>query len=457
MNDRDESRDAQIAGALRKAVADAFRKDPESVTLRTVRNEVAEELKLGEGFFKSDPYWKDKSKEIVLQEGDIQNANMEAPPPKTSPEKKKRVAKAPAAKKATAKKVTAKKPAPKKEDISEPEPDVGGAEDEDEDEEDIAPKPRKRGRPTKTAAEKKPVAKSRARVKKVVKGEDEEKEEEKEKEVEVTERHSTPNVEPKDEDDDSVLSDLPDDFLDEPEPPKKKLKKSIVQSPSSKATKASPKAAKAAKAEIVDSENEEASALKAEQNGESAGGESGDESEMSVVLDETPKKKARGRKAVAASGDTKKKGKAAAAKPKKATKAKAKASGKESSPDEEQIKTLQGWLVKCGIRKMWSRELAKCDTPKEKIQHLRQMLSDAGMSGHYSLAKATKIKARRELEDEVAGVQAGVSDWNNTNDGMVTTRSGRTSISSPSTGRRLVQRSRGLEGLEFLDGQSDSD
>jgi len=66
---RDESRDAQIAGALRKAVADAFRKDPESVTLRTVRNEVAAELGLGEGFFKSDPYWKDKSKEIVLQEG----------------------------------------------------------------------------------------------------------------------------------------------------------------------------------------------------------------------------------------------------------------------------------------------------------------------------------------------------------------------------------------------------
>jgi len=90
------------------------------------------------------------------------------------------------------------------------------------------------------------------------------------------------------------------------------------------------------------------------------------------------------------------------------------------------------------IRKMWSRELAKCDTPKEKIQHLKKMLSDAGMAAPYSLAKATKIKARRELEDEVAGVQADVSDWNNTNDGMVTTRSGRTSVSSPNTGRRLV-------------------
>ena len=69
MSYRDESRDAQIAGALRKAVADAFSKDPESVTLRTVRNEVAAELKLGDGFFKSDPHWKDKSKEIVMQEG----------------------------------------------------------------------------------------------------------------------------------------------------------------------------------------------------------------------------------------------------------------------------------------------------------------------------------------------------------------------------------------------------
>jgi len=60
------------------------------------------------------------------------------------------------------------------------------------------------------------------------------------------------------------------------------------------------------------------------------------------------------------------------------------------------------------------------------------------MSRPYSATKASKIKARRELEDEVAGVQAGAADWNNTNEGMVTTRSGRNTISTPNTGRKLV-------------------
>lgn len=441
MSDRDESRDAQIAGALRKAVADAFRKDPESVTLRTVRNEVAAELGLGEGFFKSDPYWKDKSKEIVLQEGDIQNANMEAPPP-ASREKKKRVPKASATKKATVKKA-----ALKKEDISEAEPDLNA-----DDEEDIAPKPRKRGRPTKAAAaEGKSAIKPRAKAKKGINEENEkEPEAEKVKKPGVTKKTPMPEVKSNDQHDDSALSDLPGDFPDESEPPKKKVKQSIVQSPSSKKTKSSPKPAKT---ELVDSEDDEQPAQKAEGNGDTAGGESGDESEMSEVLDVTPVKKVRGRKP--ASGDSKKKSKAVAAKPKKATKTKA--AGKNLSAEEETIKALQGWLVKCGIRKQWSRELAKCDTSKDKIQHLKDMLSDAGMSRPYSATKASKIKARRELEDEVAGVQAGAADWNNTNEGMVTTRSGRSTISTPNTGRKLVQKSHGLDGLEFLDDQSDSE
>jgi hypothetical protein len=65
---RDESRDALIAGALRKAVADTFKKDRDDVTLRYIRTLVEDQLALGAQFFKSDDYWKNQSKDIILQE-----------------------------------------------------------------------------------------------------------------------------------------------------------------------------------------------------------------------------------------------------------------------------------------------------------------------------------------------------------------------------------------------------
>lgn len=214
-----------------------------------------------------------------------------------------------------------KKAAPKnkKEDAPAPKPKA------DEEDDDVAPQPRKRARPVKPAAEKeKPAAKPRVRAKKVVE-EDEDEEADEVQEENVAEKVLAPKVVPQNDDDDSVLSDLPDGFPDEPEPPKKKLKQSVVQSPSSKKARSIPKALKSAKAEPVNSEDEEECAPKAEGNGDAVGGESGDESEMSVVLDETPQKKGRGHKAAPVSGDAdKKKGKAAAAKPKKAAAAKPK-------------------------------------------------------------------------------------------------------------------------------------
>ena len=84
---------------------------------------------------------------------------------------------------------------------------------------------------------------------------------------------------------------------------------------------------------------------------------------------------------------------------------------------------------------MWSRELAKCDTPKEKIQHLKHLLANVGMTGHYSIAKAKKIKDKRELDAEVASVQKGDTDWGRESEEMVTTRAGK---ASASTGRKLV-------------------
>ncbi|KAL1595125.1 hypothetical protein SLS60_009812 [Paraconiothyrium brasiliense] len=124
-----------------------------------------------------------------------------------------------------------------------------------------------------------------------------------------------------------------------------------------------------------------------------------DESDLSSLLDESPVKKRK--------RTTEKPAKAA----KGAKAAKPKTAKTENDPDQAEIKRLQGWLVKCGIRKVWGKELAKCDTPKDKIRHLKAMLKDAGMDGKYSVEKAAKIKEQREFAKDLEEIQAGAAAW----------------------------------------------
>lgn len=119
-------------------------------------------------------------------------------------------------------------------------------------------------------------------------------------------------------------------------------------------------------------------------------------SEMSVLIDEEPQPK------------KKRKSKDSSEKPKKAAKTKPTA---EDDPDQEEIKRLQGWLVKCGIRKIWAFELKPYDTSKAKIKHLKDMLADIGMTGRYSLEKASQIKEARELAADIEAVQEGNEIW----------------------------------------------
>ncbi|KZM21897.1 uncharacterized protein EKO05_0000398 [Ascochyta rabiei] len=128
------------------------------------------------------------------------------------------------------------------------------------------------------------------------------------------------------------------------------------------------------------------------------------ESELSSLLDESPAKSKRQKKAPAA-----KKKEPAKPKPKAASKA-------ADDPDQAEIKRLQSWLVKCGIRKVWSKELAKFDTSKEKIRQLKEMLSDAGMDGRFSDEKAAKIKEKREFAKDLEAIQEGEASWGNTED-----------------------------------------
>ncbi|KAK0323148.1 hypothetical protein LTS16_010845 [Friedmanniomyces endolithicus] len=140
-------------------------------------------------------------------------------------------------------------------------------------------------------------------------------------------------------------------------------------------------------------------------NGKTSNGEheptKDDESDFSSVIDDPPPKKKRQQKSTSPSATTSK-----SKKPAKPVKA-----GKELSPDEEEMKRLQGWLLKCGIRKVWSKELAKFDNSKQKIKHLKSLLDDVGFTGRYSNERATQIKEARELAAEIEAAKEFNDKW----------------------------------------------
>ena len=152
--------------------------------------------------------------------------------------------------------------------------------------------------------------------------------------------------------------------------------------------------------------------------------------EMSEVLDEAPKMKGRKRRSDSGKPKTKKT---------EGTNRK-KASEQSTDPNVDEIKRLQGWLIKCGIRKMWHRELGPYDSPKAKIRHLKELLADAGMTGRYSIEKANQIKEERELRADLEAVQEGAKQWGKAE----------TDEEDEATGRPKRRLARGLQELSFL-------
>ncbi|KAK3720056.1 hypothetical protein LTR37_003879 [Vermiconidia calcicola] len=134
-----------------------------------------------------------------------------------------------------------------------------------------------------------------------------------------------------------------------------------------------------------------------------------DESDLSSVIDDPPPKKKRQKKKSSPPAPKTKTQKPTASKPDKPKPAEK--SKPELSPDEEEIKRLQSWLLKCGVRKLWHRELAPYDSPKEKIKHLKKMLDDVGMTGRYSAEKARQIKEVRELKAELEAAREFNEQW----------------------------------------------
>ncbi|EEQ33273.1 conserved hypothetical protein [Microsporum canis CBS 113480] len=162
------------------------------------------------------------------------------------------------------------------------------------------------------------------------------------------------------------------------------------------------------------------------------------ETEMSVVIDDEPKPK---RKRSAGQSSAQSKGK-------KPTSEKKRKEPAAEDADQAEIKRLQGWLVKCGIRKVWGRELMGCNTPKEKINHLKSMLKDAGMDGRYSIEKATRIREERELKADLEAAQEGAKMW-----GANVDEAG---PESPKAGRSSRRIAKSFKRFDFL-GQEDQD
>lgn len=143
-------------------------------------------------------------------------------------------------------------------------------------------------------------------------------------------------------------------------------------------------------------------------------------------------------------------------------------------PEQEQLKSLKAWLLKCGIRRIWARELAKFETSREQIAHLKGILTDIGMTGRYSADKAKKIKAKRELKAELEAIQVNAGSWgmeekDTVEDvGRPRRRSGgrkaRIVIEDDEDeeeadgGENIVRaREKEMEDLAFMDGQSESE
>ncbi|KAJ2851250.1 hypothetical protein IWW36_001271 [Coemansia brasiliensis] len=73
---------------------------------------------------------------------------------------------------------------------------------------------------------------------------------------------------------------------------------------------------------------------------------------------------------------------------------------KVSKASDTTIANLKSYIGKCGVRKVWSKELAGMNAAQQ-VRHLKSMLVDIGMVGRPTLEKCKKIKAKRDLQAEL--------------------------------------------------------
>ncbi|CAG8954893.1 hypothetical protein HYFRA_00008581 [Hymenoscyphus fraxineus] len=365
-----------IIKALKDGVVELYRKDPDVLTVKYVRNHVAKDLDIDPSFFLS-PEWKEKSKTTIKEA-------VPRTPAKSRAKKRKQVE-------------------------SDEEDEDDDLSDESPEDSEATPPPEKKPTPKKRAA---PKPKKSTKASKVQDSEAEPEEEP--KKATPKRKTSTPKSKKAKAGSDvesiasSVLLSTPE-VSDEEGPNKpvaSKLRKNLEGRPKNKPKPRDSETEEELTPPPLSREEEAEQDKIAAKLAASKAAEKADasESEMSIVIDEGPKPK---RKRKSSEKETKE------PKSKKAKgESKAKTSKAVLSPQEEQIKTLQSQLVKCGIRKIWQFELKEYnDDSKAKIAHLSKMLKDAGMVGRFSDARAKEIKEMRELQADLEDVQKGEQSW----------------------------------------------
>ncbi|KAK6087066.1 transcriptional regulator [Seiridium cupressi] len=410
------------------------------VTVNKVRTRVEEKLDLPEQFFKESPDWKDRSKQVIHKaiqgdESDEEPKKEEAVKPEKKaavkrqsseePEQKpKRVKKEPAPKKAVKKepapKKAVKKAAPKKKKASWSESELSDLSDSDE------AKLKKRGSKPQNKVEseselsdlvsddeedskpKKVAGRGRPK-KKAVLSDNEEDEVKSDPDSSSERKRKRPTKGTK------VKSDSEDESAEK--------KKALIKGPEDEVA-----GALSSKTKAEDSDEDGKPRVATGDGGDSKAAADDDSSELSSVIDDEPPKKKKVKKeetkpavdddssdlsSVADDAPPKKRKTKGSKASKAAPKPKAsKPAPKEPTGDEAEIKKLQGQLVKCGIRKIWGIELKEYgDDSRGKIRHLRKMLTDAGMTGRFSEARAKEIKEQRELLADLGAVQEMNELW----------------------------------------------
>ncbi|KAK0710473.1 hypothetical protein B0T21DRAFT_387387 [Apiosordaria backusii] len=349
--------DKAIAAELASVVEQIYNgPDRDKLSVNYAREVVEEKLGLDEGFLKEDR-WKAKSKDIIRTALEaIENADSE---PEPSPQPPKRKAKQQPKNGARAKRAK-KSPSPN--------PELA---DSDLDEaSDVSEQPTKK-RKSATASKKR----------RVVSDDDDEAGDDSAKEPEPAK--SDPAVTAKDDSSElSELNDVPESIDKIPDSDEESELSEVIDEPPKKKQKApaKPKAAEKPRPVVIatDDGNDSSSSL-------------------SSVIDDGP--------------PTKRKGKGSAA-PKTAAGRKTKSATADVSSDEALIKQLQAQLLKCGVRKVWAFEFKKRGdtTPKAKINRLKEMLAEIGMTGRFSEARAKEIKMQRELMADLDAVK----EWDQT-------------------------------------------
>jgi len=73
---------------------------------------------------------------------------------------------------------------------------------------------------------------------------------------------------------------------------------------------------------------------------------------------------------------------------------------KTSQKEEEELARLKSFVFKCGVRKIWKKELEGLSTPAS-IAKVKQILEELGLEGRPSLEKCKRIKESREYAEEM--------------------------------------------------------